>query len=395
MLKALQDAVDDLAAALSRSVVIDDPRFRLVVSSPHYGDADELRMRALVERGNSPDVVAYLHSLGIATLREPTHIDGRPELGFQSRYCVPLVGEAQALLGILFLVDAVPLTTDEIATIHAATGHLVDLLAHSWGEADRQSAEIEPYVKDLIAGVDSGHTAAAVSALRARGHLAPGRRYAALVLRPAESAGRAAASLTSTVRRAARSAVGGEAVLVAPQPEGAVALVAARSADGVRDLAGALLSQSSLRAVKSMHVGIGGTVRTPESISASYRQATVAIRVVRAGVVSSPANFDELGVYSLLASITPEGISPSWMDASLRRFMDTIPDSFSSTVEAFLDRGGDVAAAAEDLHVHRSTVYYRLGRIEEALGAPLTDGGVRLQLHLWLKMQRLVERVEN
>lgn len=47
------------------------------------------------------------------------------------------------------------------------------------------------------------------------------------------------------------------------------------------------------------------------------------------------------------------------------------------------------ARAAEALHVHRSTLYYRLGRIESVTGRSLDDGGARLVLHLALKAMRL------
>ena len=59
------------------------------------------------------------------------------------------------------------------------------------------------------------------------------------------------------------------------------------------------------------------------------------------------------------------------------------------TLETFLDNAGDVQRTASELFVHRTTLYYRLQRIEELTGADLADGNARLALHLGLKLARL------
>ncbi|HZC41282.1 MAG TPA: helix-turn-helix domain-containing protein, partial [Streptosporangiaceae bacterium] len=44
------------------------------------------------------------------------------------------------------------------------------------------------------------------------------------------------------------------------------------------------------------------------------------------------------------------------------------------------------------LHLHRATLYYRLGKAERLTGADLRDGQDRLALHLGLKLARLTGR---
>ncbi len=55
------------------------------------------------------------------------------------------------------------------------------------------------------------------------------------------------------------------------------------------------------------------------------------------------------------------------------------------TLQAWLDAHGDVAVAAQHLHVHPQTVRYRLGGLREALGPALDDPGARLELALALR----------
>jgi hypothetical protein len=61
------------------------------------------------------------------------------------------------------------------------------------------------------------------------------------------------------------------------------------------------------------------------------------------------------------------------------------------TVEAYLDAAGRVPVACERLHIHRTTLYYRLEHLPESVRAALADGLQRSTLHLALKLLRLWE----
>ena len=61
-----------------------------------------------------------------------------------------------------------------------------------------------------------------------------------------------------------------------------------------------------------------------------------------------------------------------------------------TTARVILDLGADIAAAAKALHVHRTTLYYRIDRILELTDVDLRTGPARtdLQLALWLVAYR-------
>jgi GAF domain-containing protein len=61
------------------------------------------------------------------------------------------------------------------------------------------------------------------------------------------------------------------------------------------------------------------------------------------------------------------------------------------TLRAWLAAGCSTAAAAEALVVHRNTVSYRLGRIEQLTGRSIRDNGVRLELQLALMIREIVK----
>jgi sugar diacid utilization regulator len=97
---------------------------------------------------------------------------------------------------------------------------------------------------------------------------------------------------------------------------------------------------------------------------------------------------EDLGAWRLLHAIggDPELIisaSPAanelWRSDPMRRL----------TVETYLDSGCNVLSACRTLHIHRTTLYYRLESMPEIVREALGDGLKRSTLHLALKLQRL------
>ena len=102
--------------------------------------------------------------------------------------------------------------------------------------------------------------------------------------------------------------------------------------------------------------------------------------------------FTELGLYRLLAAQAES--------AELRAFHDEILAGLERrdprglllhTLRAYLEGNASPTDAAARLHLHRNTVLYRLGRIEEITGIDLKDPDVRLTLHLALKIRDVLE----
>ena len=58
----------------------------------------------------------------------------------------------------------------------------------------------------------------------------------------------------------------------------------------------------------------------------------------------------------------------------------------AETLRVYLDSFGDIASAAQSLHVHPNTVRYRVRRIEKLLSTSLADPEVRLLFSLGLRL---------
>ena len=117
----------------------------------------------------------------------------------------------------------------------------------------------------------------------------------------------------------------------------------------------------------------------------AVRSARVAARLPALGDV---ARWSELGVYRVLSMVDPLDVRA--VHPGLPRLLDSDgAQVLVDTLETYLDLAGNAHATAERLQLHRTTLYYRLQRVEQLAGTDLKDGHERLCLHLALKLARL------
>jgi DNA-binding PucR family transcriptional regulator len=124
----------------------------------------------------------------------------------------------------------------------------------------------------------------------------------------------------------------------------------------------------------------------------AYDQALRVCRVATAvGGFDAVVTSTVLGVYDVLGRLPESALSREVLPPGLLRLVDRQGDSETlvSTLECYLDHAGNAVAAAQQLLVHRGTLYYRLDRIEEITGVELRDGMQRLSLHVGIKLARL------
>jgi hypothetical protein len=128
------------------------------------------------------------------------------------------------------------------------------------------------------------------------------------------------------------------------------------------------------------HVGVSDP-HPPDRAGAAYQQALAAAELARLDpALPTRVRWSELGAYRLLLGAAPDEVLSGLSEVLLR------------TLEVYLDSGCEVRVAAGHLHLHRTSLYYRLGRIAALTGRDLADGGARLELHLALKLVRLARR---
>jgi hypothetical protein len=136
-------------------------------------------------------------------------------------------------------------------------------------------------------------------------------------------------------------------------------------------------------------VGIGRTRLELAQAADSYAEARHAAEVTaRVPGLGRSAEWARLGVYRMLTQLPDQELHPG-LEGLLadRQYLPLL-----ETLETYLDLAGSAVATSRALRLHRTSLYYRLRRVEELARTDLKDGGERLALHLSLKLARLSGR---
>jgi hypothetical protein len=394
----VQQLVDSLAEQLQRSVVVDDPQVRMLATSRHFGDEDDVRVRAVLQRDAGSAAVAHVLGSGVASWRAAGWISAAPGIGMHPRWCLPVRWHGE-LLGLLMVIDAAgELAAHEVELIAGAGDSLAALME---GDRSPAAATGDAAVAGLLSPVPAERERALVD-LATAGALPAGRHVRAVVLRTAGVAAGDVAQARAAVRRGldALGSRAGVAVLgTVDQGPGAVAgtgllVTAGPSDDAVTaELAGRAVAELTAVAGGRFTAVAGtgpGVVGLPDAWR-SHRPAELATRAVPRLAPGPVVDGTELGVHAVLLRVPADEWDETALPPELVTLRAADPQGrLIGTLAAWLDAGGRAPAAAEALHVHRTTLHYRLDRVRELTGADLDDGATRLRLHLGLAVARLL-----
>jgi hypothetical protein len=395
----VQQLVDSLAEQLQRSVVVDDPQVRMLATSRHFGDEDDVRVRAVLQRDAGSAAVAHVLGSGVASWPAAGWIPAAPGIGMHPRWCLPVRWHGE-LLGLLMVIDAGgALAPHEVELIAAAGDRLAALMEGERRTATDQAAATDAAVAGLLSR-SPAQRARALDDLAAAGALPAGRHVRAVVLRGTGVAPADAGQARAAVRRAldALRTRAGTSVLGTVEATGTVGTGLLVTAGPLEDAATADLAARAVAELTAVAAGrfaaVAGTGPGVVGLADAWRShrtaelATSAVPRLAAGPVVDGAG---LGVHAVLLRVPPEQWDETALPPELLVLRAADPDGrLTGTLAAWLDAGGRAPAAAEALHVHRTTLHYRLDRVRELTGADLDDGATRLRLHLGLAVARLL-----
>ena len=135
-------------------------------------------------------------------------------------------------------------------------------------------------------------------------------------------------------------------------------------------------------------IGYGAPRSGADQVAQAAREAQQALSMGRRLFgPESATSFGDLGLYRLLYALQPLPEVAAYREDVLGPLQARDRGGvLMQTLAAYLATNGSPTDAADRLHLHRNTVLYRLGRIEELLQVDLRDADVRLALHLALKI---------
>lgn len=291
---------------------------------------------------------------------------------------VCLAGPRPDVLGIIALIDPEQRSGpgEQVALEHGATVLAMELArAHSVAEAELRLGR--DLAEELLAGADEAISRSRANAL---GYdLFRPHRVVVVRCADVDPDSDDGSSFFHAVRRAARD-VGVGTLQVARH--GTVVLLCRADGDW-HQFRTAVESEFSC----SCRVAVGGRCDRPSEFPRSYREARLALELQSAGGKAGEpvVRFDDLGVFRILLTVEDTTGIERFVQETLGSLLDYDAERGSSmveTVSAFLESGGNNESSAQALSVHRSTLKYRLKRIEEISGHDLSAAGVRFNLQL-------------
>ncbi|SEH02278.1 DNA-binding transcriptional regulator, PucR family [Nonomuraea solani] len=401
MLSELQTIVDSVASRVGRPALIEDHRQRVVAYSEQVEPMDEVRRLSILRRQTTPEVIAFFRKVGIMQAREPIRTPACAELRMLPRICVP-IRHGDLLLGFVWAIDAdESMTDEEIAAVSTVTFDLALALYRENLAGELASQRETEAIRLLLADERDARRHGAMT-LREGGLLAgddvPTTAVVArLIPHPdaqLDDLARIAleqALIASRRRTGPREAVHlvryDHGVLLVQDRQGTTASRAA--AEHLNDVLETTIR--GLSSVAGAVVGVGRPRADLSEVRLSYDEAATAAQVaVRLPAVGPVANWSQLGIYRVLSQLSSEVLGDAGVHPGLEKLIeDPANRPLLETLETYLDLAGNAHATAVQLNLHRTSVYYRLQRVEQLAGTDLRNGNERLSLHMALKLARL------
>jgi hypothetical protein len=141
-------------------------------------------------------------------------------------------------------------------------------------------------------------------------------------------------------------------------------------------------------------IGIGSRCDVPSDFPQSFLRARRALNVrLNSANPQGASAYDELGFYHLVDAAHSVGAA----DEYARKWLGALIDYDAAknadlvlTLSHYLECGGNYDESAAALHVHRSTLRYRLGRIADLTGFDLRNIDTRFNLHAATRVWRFL-----
>jgi hypothetical protein len=359
----LQTLADRLFEVLGTPATITDRAFHLVGFSVQPSDlTDELRRTTLLSRQQGT-AVRYVQAIA-DRLTEPGRVPGNSALGLFSRFVIPL-RYAGFTTGWVYLLDPHEwVTADSLLPFE-----------HALAEAARQ-VELGNLARDhlhaLVAHLlspDDELRAQASDALGVAGGVPDDARLKIAVISGADLAQITDATWSRLLRaRLGWSELAGRLVVIAD---------AGANFPGIEALH-SITANPAVPAAPRVVVGVGPERVGLASAFESYRLALRALRFAESPAAVSPvAQWETLGPWRA-ALLLDESNSRLSLDPRVADFLAGEDNASHRMVQRFLERDNDTDHLAAELHVHRTTLYSRMRKLQRRYGLAWDDPDDRL-----------------
>ena len=401
MQQDVEQIVERVALKLGRGLSLEDLDGVLLAYSSNQSHADRVRVNFLLSKRVPSDVSAWQLAHGIATAVRPVVVPANDELGMLGRVCVPLLVRGFRVGYLWVQLDLEEQSATAILAELPGVRDELDLLAGLLLDSNTAESEFRRRREQEFLSACGGESNAVAAVAGWKEIQGRGPWQLVTILDPdgaRSDVDPIAATLTHR-SAALQSTIGVNAALFSAGTE-THSVVLFRESGGRADHAQVLvhyqleLAKRAGRKVDRVILGISEPFQVIRQLSGAYRQAKVA---AQAAAVDLPlgelVDSRTVGVYQLFDRLVAPG---GWDDTGSVHFRSLEDHDKNGellpVLELLYDNDGSVQDVAAKLHLHRSSIYNRLGRIRQLIGADPLSGAIRLELHAALKARRWAVR---
>lgn len=377
----LGDLAQTIATLTGGLVTIEDTSARVLAYSRSSDEVDELRRLSILGRSGPPEYLALLREWGIydrlGASEEVVEIAEHPESGVRRRLAVGIFAGTRQLGTIWVQQGADDFGPHAAQALLGAARITAVQLASQRARSDGRPGDtgLAAVLGDGTAPSRLGRVArrpcvVAVFELAGTG---PEHGPAADRLRRDELTAIVTVHAAAYRRNALVEQLDGRVYALLPAVDSVSSAIA---------MLGRAVTAAGLHLDATARGAVGGLADSLAQAARSRREADLALEAADdAAVVSFEATRPRL-VAALLEKALAD--RPELRDRRFDDLVRTDPDG-ARTVLAYLDTGSDVARVAAALHVHPTTVRYRLRKVADTVGLDLDDADTRLSAHVHLR----------
>ena len=402
MQQDVEQRVEQVAQKLGRGLSLEDLDGLLLAYSSNQSHADQVRVNFLLSKRVPADVSAWQLSHGIATAVRPVVIPANADLGMLGRVCVPLMVRGFRVGYLWVQQDSAEENPAVIVSQLPEVSREIELLSGLLLDSNTAESEFRRSREREFLAACSGEANAVAAVAGWKEIQGKGPWQVVTVLDADGWAGGPDPIASTLIHRSAalQATVGVDMALFSAGTETHSVVLFSESV-GRANHAQVLvhyqleLAKRSGRPVHRIILGISEGFARPRELAEAYRQSRQAAQAAAVDPqLGELVDCRATGVYQLLASAG--GGAGAWPDTGsvyVRMLEDHDRNNeLLPVLELIYDNDGSVQDVANKLHLHRSSVYNRLGRIRQLLGVDPLKGMVRLELHAALKARRWAGR---
>ncbi len=375
----------ELADMINQSVSIETPRFEALASA-NIGPVDEARRYTQQFGRTDPRLVQALEAQILPKIREtlrPVFIKAMPHVGLgMERILAPIVVHGEIYGYMWIIADDHRLTDLDHMAIESGSTIAALMMLYQEAVQGAEASLKGNLLARLIQGEMSGANVLTDQALRYNVDLRqPYRMF--MVDYPQATSQR----LLRLYRDINQLMLNHKRPVIVGQYAGQLTVIA-QATEQPTDVIDAIRTPTSREG--KAKISISGIHIGAKLVRRAYTECRETLEIARRLRQDGPDfYYESLGYLHTLYHAGQESLEHNPHTPALQQLCKESQADLFHTLEAYLDAGGNGVSTAENLHIHRSTLNYRLQRISEICNVDLSDPGTRIDLQVALKLLRM------